>query len=111
MFSFEVLSCDFLGRMKHSLGVMVGQYSTLTQHGRMMIIKCTGHSMLLDSRLQKLFVFAGQHERHYLSDMWEYNLVTRSLEELCADFSAGGGPDACFAQRAAIDMALQEIYM
>lgn len=66
--------------------------------------------MLFEPNMKKLFIFAGQKEEN-LSDMWEYDLNTRSLTELFPNVGAVGGPEPCFAQRAVIDSALKEIYV
>jgi len=71
-----------------------------------------GHSMVYDSLKRKLVMFAGQQESNrYLNDMWEYDLHRQTLIELTSNFTAAGGPEPCFAQRAVIDPELQEIYI
>ncbi|KAL5523551.1 hypothetical protein ACEPAG_7724 [Sanghuangporus baumii] len=69
-----------------------------------------GHSMVFEPHQKKLFIFAGQKDE-YLSDMWEYDLHSRTLTELFSNVTAVGGPEACFAQRAVIDPGLKEIYV
>lgn len=66
--------------------------------------------MLLEPHQRKLFIFAGQKE-DYLSDMWEFDISTRVLNERFHNVTTAGGPEACFAQRAVIDPVLQEIYV
>ncbi|TDL26097.1 hypothetical protein BD410DRAFT_784120 [Rickenella mellea] len=70
-----------------------------------------GHSMLLVPDRKSLFIFAGQQDEQYLSDMWECDLATNTVSELFSNLTASGGPDACFAQRAAIDPNLKEVYV
>ncbi|KAL4078206.1 Muskelin N-terminus-domain-containing protein [Scleroderma yunnanense] len=70
-----------------------------------------GHSMVLDSLTHTFFIFAGQRDNRYLSDMYAYDLEKNTVTELFANFSTVGGPDACFTQRAVIDPKLKEIYV
>lgn len=66
--------------------------------------------MLLEPHQKKLFIFAGQKD-DYLSDMWEFDIATKTLTERFQNVASVGGPEACFAQRAVIDPSLQEIYV
>ena len=70
-----------------------------------------GHSMVLDSTSKILYIFAGQREERYLSDMYAYDINTGVTKEIFSNFSSAGGPDACFTQRAVIDPNLQELYV
>lgn len=70
-----------------------------------------GHSMVLEPSSRALFIFAGQRDDKYLSDMYAFDLVTNTATELYSSFTAAGGPDACFTQRAVIDSHLREIYV
>ena len=70
-----------------------------------------GHSMVLEPTSKTLFIFAGQREERYLSDMYAYNINTNTASELFSNFTAAGGPDACFTQRAVIDPVLKEMYV
>lgn len=67
--------------------------------------------MVLDSKLQTLFIFGGQRDEQYLSDMYAFHIPTNTVTELFSNFTVAGGPDACFTQRAVIDPELREIYM
>ena len=67
--------------------------------------------MVFEPNQKKLFIFAGQKDETYLSDMWEYDVQSRGMTELFTNFSTSGGPDPCFSQRAVIDPALKEIYV
>lgn len=70
--------------------------------------------MVLDSISRKLYIFAGQRDDKYLSDMYAYDLVTQTATEIYSNFSStdnGGGPYPCFTQRAVIDPELHEIYV
>ena len=66
--------------------------------------------MLLEPIRKRLYILAGQKEE-YLSDMWEYDIRSRSMTELFLNFTSAGGPDACFAQRAVLDPELKEVYV
>lgn len=70
-----------------------------------------GHSMVLEPNSRTLFIFAGQRDEKYLSDMYAYDITTNSVTELYSNFTTSGGPDACFTQRAVIDPELRELYM
>ncbi|OBZ70545.1 Muskelin [Grifola frondosa] len=70
-----------------------------------------GHSMVLDTITSTLFIFAGQRDDRYLSDMYSFHIPTGTMTELFSNFTAFGGPDACFTQRAVIDPELREIYV
>lgn len=70
-----------------------------------------GHSMVLESNTNNLYIFGGQREERYLSDMYTYDLTTNTATELFSDFTAAGGPNACFTQRAMIDSDSKEIYV
>ncbi|CDO76971.1 hypothetical protein BN946_scf184281.g18 [Trametes cinnabarina] len=70
-----------------------------------------GHSMVLDTKSQTLLIFGGQREDRYLSDMFAFHIPTSTVTELYSNFSAAGGPDPCFTQRAVIDVDTQEIYI
>ncbi|KAF8550620.1 galactose oxidase [Imleria badia] len=70
-----------------------------------------GHSMVLDPLTHTLFIFAGQRDDKYLSDMYAYDIASNAVSELFGNFSASGGPDACFTQRAVVDATLKEVYV
>jgi len=70
-----------------------------------------GHSMVLDPTLRTLYIFAGQRDDRYLSDMYAYDINTGIAKEIFSNFSSAGGPDACFTQRAVIDPTLKELYV
>ncbi|CAL1706336.1 unnamed protein product [Somion occarium] len=70
-----------------------------------------GHSMVLEPSTQTLFIFAGQRDDGYLSDMYTYHIPSNTVTELFSNFTTAGGPDACFTQRALIDTDLREIYV
>jgi hypothetical protein len=67
--------------------------------------------MVLDPMSHTLFIFAGQRDDKYLSDMYAYDILSNTFTELFGNFSASGGPDPCFTQRAIIDTRLKEIYV
>ncbi|KAI0685090.1 Muskelin N-terminus-domain-containing protein [Cerioporus squamosus] len=70
-----------------------------------------GHSMVIDPKSQYLFIFAGQRDERYLSDMYAFHIPTSTVTELFSNFTSAGGPDPCFTQRAVIDADKQEIYV
>lgn len=70
-----------------------------------------GHSMLLNSERNELYIFAGQRAKDYLSDFYVYNIANDTLTEVSRDYSKSGGPDAGFTQRATFDAAFNEIYV
>jgi len=67
--------------------------------------------MVLDPISHILFIFAGQRDDKYLSDMHAYDILSNTVTELFSNSSAAGGPDPCFTQRAIIDVRLKEIYV
>ena len=67
--------------------------------------------MVLDPKSQYLFIFAGQRDEKYLSDMYAFHIPTSTVTELFSNFTSAGGPDPCFTQRAVIDPDKQEIYV
>lgn len=67
--------------------------------------------MLLDPNTRILYIFAGQRDGTFLSDMYAFNLKTNSASEIFSDSAAMGGPGPSFAQRAVIDPDLKEIYV
>ena len=70
-----------------------------------------GHSMLLDYNMRTLYIFAGQREGTFLSDMHAFDLKTHTAIEIFSDSAALGGPDPSFGQRAVIDPDRKEIYV
>ncbi|THH29268.1 hypothetical protein EUX98_g4922 [Antrodiella citrinella] len=70
-----------------------------------------GHSMVLDTFSDTLFIFGGQRDEKYLADMYAYHIPTDSVTEIYPNFAASGGPNACFTQRAVVDPDLKEIYV
>jgi len=70
-----------------------------------------GHSMVFEPNTRNLLIFAGQRDDKYLSDMYAYHIPSGTVTELFSNFTASGGPDACFTQRAVIDPELREIYV
>ncbi|KAG5643379.1 hypothetical protein DXG03_000993 [Asterophora parasitica] len=70
-----------------------------------------GHSMVLEPTTHTLYIFAGQRDDKYLSDMYAYDITTNTATELYSNFSTAGGPESCFTQRAVIDPSLREIYV
>lgn len=67
--------------------------------------------MVLEPEARTLLILAGQRDERYLSDMYAYHIPTGTVTELFSNFTAIGGPDACFTQRSVIDPELREIYL
>jgi len=67
--------------------------------------------MVLDPNERTLFIFAGISDDRSPSDMYAYDINTNIAMELFSDFSAQGGPDKTFTQRAVIDPSMREIYV
>ncbi len=67
--------------------------------------------MVFEPTSRSLFIFAGQRDDKYLSDMYSYDIEKRMTTELYSNFTTAGGPEACFTQRAVIDPQLNELYM
>ena len=67
--------------------------------------------MVLDHKAHTLFIFGGQREEGYMSDMYAYHIPSDTVTELFTNFASAGGPDACFTHRAVIDPDLREIYV
>ncbi|KAF9473394.1 galactose oxidase [Pholiota conissans] len=101
----------------YSYNIATSKWKTLQQpladplHGSQVIPSRFGHSMVFDPPSKTLYIFAGQRDDKFLSDMYSYNLNTGVATEIFSNFSLTGGPEACFTQRAVIDSELQEIYM
>ncbi|KAI0335160.1 hypothetical protein GY45DRAFT_1317686 [Cubamyces sp. BRFM 1775] len=70
-----------------------------------------GHSMVLDTKTQTLFIFGGQRDERYLADMYTFHIPTSTVTELFSNCATVGGPDPCFTQRAVIDCETREIYV
>jgi len=67
--------------------------------------------MIFEPSSKLIFIFAGQREDKYLADLWVYDTKSGTASEAWPDFSASGGPDACFTQRSVINTEAKEIYM
>ena len=67
--------------------------------------------MVLDHNAKVLYIFSGQRDDKYLSDMYAYDIKTGISCEIFSNFSIAGGPEACFTPRAVIETALKEIYV
>ncbi|KAI0049849.1 hypothetical protein FA95DRAFT_1537340 [Auriscalpium vulgare] len=76
------------------------------------ILRRFGHTMLFEPNERVLFIFGGMEDGDkYLSDMYSYKIETNVASEVFSNFTASGGPNKTFTQRAVIDPALQEIYV
>lgn len=67
--------------------------------------------MILEPNRRQLYIFAGERDEKFLSDMYIYNIDTNTTAEVFSDFTSSGGPQPCFTQRAVADFDLQEIYV
>ncbi|KAJ3783538.1 Muskelin N-terminus-domain-containing protein [Lentinula aff. detonsa] len=70
-----------------------------------------GHSMIFEPTSRQLYIFAGEREDRFLSDMYIYDIATNNATEVFSNFTSSGGPQPCFIQRAVVDPSLQEIYI
>ncbi|KAI0063548.1 hypothetical protein BV25DRAFT_1990545 [Artomyces pyxidatus] len=71
-----------------------------------------GHSMVFEPSDRMLFIFGGMEDGdRYLSDMYAYHIDSNTATEVFSNFTASGGPDKTFTQRAVIDPTLREIYV
>ncbi|KAG2204661.1 hypothetical protein INT47_011956 [Mucor saturninus] len=70
-----------------------------------------GHSMLLDSKNQKIYIFRGQRSKECLNDLQCYSIQQDKLITITQDFSKIIGPELGYTQRAAIDVETQELYI
>ncbi|XP_015597500.1 muskelin isoform X2 [Cephus cinctus] len=74
-----------------------------------------GHSMLFHTESRKLYIFAGQRSKEYLTDFFTYDVDVEQLEHITLrDFGTKDSthvPAAGFTQRATIDSELGEIYV
>ncbi|KIY47271.1 hypothetical protein FISHEDRAFT_45639 [Fistulina hepatica ATCC 64428] len=71
----------------------------------------SGHAMVYDPSIKTLFIFGGLKAAQHLSDMYAYEVTTRTVVQLCKQCETTGGPQPCFNLRAAIDTSLKEIYI
>jgi muskelin len=67
--------------------------------------------MVFDAKNHRLIILAGKKSETFLADIYSFDVATQEVKELLPDFSAVGGPDPCFCQRAAIDPESGHIYM
>jgi len=70
-----------------------------------------GHSMLLDSKNRRLYIFGGQRLKEDVNDLLYYDLEHDRVHSLCDNTSDAGIPPPGFTQRATIDDERGEIYM
>ncbi|THU94177.1 hypothetical protein K435DRAFT_966971 [Dendrothele bispora CBS 962.96] len=87
------------------------QHPDNVSHASVNIPPRFGHSMVLEPNSRQLFIFAGQLNDKFLSDMYSYDIATDTTTEIFSNFTSAGGPGACFTQRAVIDPRLHEIYV
>ncbi|KAF5383443.1 hypothetical protein D9757_006088 [Collybiopsis confluens] len=62
-----------------------------------------GHSMILEPSKRQIYIFAGEREDKFLSDMYIYHIATNTVTEVYSNFTSSGGPEPCFTQRAVFD--------
>ncbi|XP_070558105.1 muskelin-like [Ptychodera flava] len=72
-----------------------------------------GHSMLFHSGNRKLYIFAGQRAKEYLTDFFTYNPDSDEVEIISDGQKKDGShvPAAGFTQRATIDAGMNEIHV
>ncbi|OAD75654.1 hypothetical protein PHYBLDRAFT_143898 [Phycomyces blakesleeanus NRRL 1555(-)] len=78
---------------------------------RMPLKSRVGHSMVMDTMHQKLFIFAGQRLKEHLSDLHTYSIEHDRVTQITQDYSKDSGPEPGFMQRATVDVNRQEIYV
>eukprot|EP00912_Choanoflagellata_sp_UC4_P001633 UC4_evm6s1043 len=74
------------------------------------------HSMLMDSKNRKMYIFSGQREicsggPSMFNDFYVYSLDNNRIDKISSDTTAEGGPSLDINQIATIDCELQEIYV
>jgi hypothetical protein len=67
--------------------------------------------MLLDNNQRCIYIFGGQRDKEYLSDLYRYSITDNRITEITQDFSKNFGSDSGYTQRATLDEERQEIYM
>jgi muskelin len=67
--------------------------------------------MVFDPRNGRLIILAGEKQDTFLADMYGFDVNTHEVTEMITDFSAVGGPDPSFCQRAAVDPESGHIYV
>ncbi|CEP10390.1 hypothetical protein [Parasitella parasitica] len=70
-----------------------------------------GHSMLMDSKNRRIYIFGGQRGKDSLTDLYCYSIEDDKLTEVAQDFGKLYGSDSGYTQRATIDTESQEIYV
>ncbi|KAL0956651.1 hypothetical protein HGRIS_002783 [Hohenbuehelia grisea] len=87
------------------------QHPDTPMSGQVYIPPRSGHTMVMDPTAKTIFIFAGQRDDKFLSDMYAYDIINGSITELYSNYTACGGPEPFFTQRAVIDPVLKEIYV
>jgi hypothetical protein len=70
--------------------------------------------MIYVPQTQLLYIFAGQRDDTFLSDMYTYSTSgTHEIAEISSDYTSDGrgGPEAGFTQRATLDEDMREFYI
>ncbi|KAF8513102.1 Muskelin N-terminus-domain-containing protein [Hysterangium stoloniferum] len=70
-----------------------------------------GHSMVFDPKRRRLIVLAGKTHNDFLPDTYIYDVDSHSVVDATPDFSAIGGPDPCFCQRAVLNPESGHVYV
>jgi hypothetical protein len=98
--------------LSYSLMILFRSTDVPTPPSNVLIPPRFGHSMILDPVSHTLYIFAGQSNGHYLSDMYTYNLYNNTVTKIYSNFTQeAGGPDSCFTQRAVGNTEEREIYV
>ncbi|GAA5813656.1 hypothetical protein MFLAVUS_007141 [Mucor flavus] len=71
----------------------------------------SGHSMLLDSKNRKIYIFGGQRAKECLRDLYCYSIEHDTITPITQDFSKNIGPESGYTQRAIIDVERQELHI
>lgn len=62
-----------------------------------------GHSMVFDTVRRRLIFLAGKTGETFLTDMYMYDVDSRTFIDVTSDFTAQGGPDPSFCQRTVVN--------
>lgn len=71
----------------------------------------SGHSMLFDSNMREIYIFAGQRQKECFADIYVYDIDHGVVHEVTRDYAKQGGPEPGFTDRATIDPTTGEIYV
>lgn len=70
-----------------------------------------GHSMVFDPIRRRLTIMAGKTGETFLTDMYTYDVDSRTISDVTADFTGQGGPDPSFCQRTVVEPETGFLFM